>query len=673
MKKFLSFLGVLLFVFSLYAQENLELDKEKLNTGESQLNYVWRQVKISDDFYDKKTMGGYMFAIDGYLIGYEYNPNYPELNYKLGVSYINSVYKPKGLSYLKIAYSQKKNVAKDIFWQLGLGYQYNYMFDSAIFYFNEYKATLKDYELKKVEDKINARIQECELALKLVENPVNVRITDLTEINSEYPEYCPVITADESKIYFTARRPDCVGATIDPSDGQFYEDVYFAESKDGKWQEVKNPGMPLNTRFHDATVALAPDGNSMLTYRGGDLYICYKRGQKWSYPEPLPENINTDAVENSACFSFDGKTIYFVRGKTNDPKTSNSDIYVTRFVNNKWTDPEKLPDIINSPKDEDGVFIHPDGRTLYFSSLGHGTMGGYDIFKSVKDNNGNWTKPVNMGYPINSPDDDIYFVLSADGKTGYYSSVRQNSEGFSDLYKIEFLKEKEVPVDTVVADNDTIEVVQDNETVYLTLVTGMVYDGISLDPVEAEIKIYDNATDSLILVTNSDSKEGTYIVTLPSGTNYGMNVTADNYLFHSENFDLPKDEAFQRIILDIPLFKITEGAKVVLKNIFFDFDQATLRNESVSELMRVVLFLDQNPSVKIEISGHTDNKGSYDYNKKLSKERAKSVVDFLVSKGIEASRLTYRGAAYDEPVASNETEEGRQMNRRVEFKIISNK
>jgi len=663
----------------LFAQENIKLSKDKLNTGEKNLSQVWKQVRISEKFFSSGKMGGYMLAIEGYLLGYDYNPNYPELNYKLGVSYLKSLYKTESLKYLEAAYQQNNNVTKDILWCLARSYQYNSKFDTAVFYYEAYKNSLSANELKNIEAEINERIEECELGILLMKTPVNVKISPISEINTEYPEYCPLITADESKIYFTARRPDGTGSDIDPSDGQYYEDIYMSEFKNGKWTMPKNLGRPINTRSHVATVALSPDGNSMLLYRGGDLFITYRSGDKWSIPEPMPENINTDKIENSACFSFDGKTIYFVRGKTNDPKTSNADIYVTHFINGKWSNPERLPDIINSPKDEDGVFIHPDNRTLYFSSLGHGTIGGFDIFKSTKDDEGNWTKPVNLGYPINTPDDDIYFVLSADGKTGYYSSVRIDGKGFSDIYKIEFLKSKTIFQDTednLIAVHDSanvqLEQKQDIQTVYLTLITGIVFDGISLEPIEARIRIFDNNTDSLILTTNSDVKDGSYIVTLPSGINYGMNVTADNYLFHSENFDLPKDEAFKRIILDIPLYQVSEGAKVILKNIFFDFNSSVLRRESLPELFRIVNFLEENKGIKIEVSGHTDDIGSHEYNKKLSENRAKAVVDFLIEQGIDKSRLQYRGASFDEPIALNESEEGRQLNRRVEFKILKN-
>ncbi len=681
MKKFISFLMLFFLTSAIFSQEDLVLTKEKLDTGNPGLNSIWRQVKISEDFFAKHSRGGYMFALEGYLLGYEYNDHYPELNYKIGVCYLGSVYKPKSLFFLKKAYEQKNNVAKDIFWQLAKAYQYNYKFDTAIFYFNEYRKMLNSNELEKKSTLIDERIEQCKLAKEMVANPVNVDIINMAEINSEFPEYCPVITADESRIYFTARRPDCTGSSVDPNDGQYYEDIYTSKFIDGKWQNPVNIGMPLNTRNHDATVALSPDGKSMLIYRNGDLLICHKRGKKWSFPEYLPDNINTDAIENSACFSFDGKTIYFVRGKTNDPITSNGDIYVTHLKNGKWSDPEKLPPVINTNRDEDGVFLHPDGRTLYFSSMGHNTMGGFDIFKSVKNDDGTWSEPVNLGYPVNTPDDDIYFVLSADGKTGYYSSVRKNSEGFSDIYKLKFYPEKKIfqdAEDNLIASNDTtitqnLENNADFQKVYLTLVTGQVYDAITLKPIsEATIEIVDNEVDSTVLTTTSD-EDGNYIVTLPSGKNYGMNVNADGYLFHSENFNLPADEEFNKIVLDIPLYNITAGAKVILKNIFFDFDKATLRKTSIPELIRVVDFMNDNPQVVIEVPGHTDNRGSHEYNKKLSEARAKAVVDFLISQGIDPKRMTYRGASFDEPIATNDTDEGRQMNRRVEFKIISNK
>lgn len=414
-------------------------------------------------------------------------------------------------------------------------------------------------------------------------------------------------------------------------------------------------------------------------YKAGDIYICNLKGDKWTSPELLPEVINSEKIENSACFSFDGNKIYFIRGKTNDVETSNGDIFVSEKINGIWQKANKLSDVINSKYDEDGVFMHPDGKTLYFSSKGHNSIGGYDIFKSTLKSNNTWTEPQNLGYPINTPDNDVYFVLSADGKTGYYSSIREDGKGFTDIYKINFAPQKAtfqngddnlIATDENTTSESSLEVAEEIKTVNLTLVTGKVFDNNTLEPVETVIQVFDNEKNEIVLETTSNSKTGKYLVTLPSGKNYGMAIKAVGYLFHSENFDLPESQTYQKVTKDIPLFPIEEGSKIVLKNIFFDFDKSTLKKESFYELGKLVSFMNENPKLNIEISGHTDNKGSEQYNQKLSESRAKSVVDYLINKKIDKNRLKYRGASFNEPIASNNTDDGRQLNRRVEFKII---
>jgi outer membrane protein OmpA-like peptidoglycan-associated protein len=323
--------------------------------------------------------------------------------------------------------------------------------------------------------------------------------------------------------------------------------------------------------------------------------------------------------------------------------------------------------------------MHPDGKTLYFSSKGHQTMGGYDIFKAVYED-GMWSEPENMGYPINTPDDDVFFVMSASGKHGYYSSIKKEGKGEKDIYKITFLGPEKQPVlnteDNLLASlshpvsETVIEEAVEIKTVALTILKGTVKDAITLEPLESMIDLVDNEENKVIANFKSNSKTGKYLVSLPAGKNYGIAVSAENYLFHSENFDIPLASGYAEIVKDVLLKKIAVGSKIVLKNIFFDFDQATLRDESMSELGRLYELLVEVPTLKIEISGHTDSKGSDPYNQKLSEKRAKSVVDYLIGKGISKSRLTYRGAGEAEPVATNDTEEGMQMNRRTEFKVL---
>ncbi len=672
----LTFLQVLVFI-TMFSQESPRIFKDEFYIPHKKgFNYAWKAVLLGDKFYNEHTRGGYMYALENYKVAYKYNPENAALNYKIGVCYLKTVYKDSALYYLQKAYRLNRHIVKDYFWELGQAFQYSYQFDSAIAYFEKFKQGLSATMLITYAKQIDRKIFECYNAKKLVQHPVNVKIENVQEVNTIYPEYSPIVTADESELYFTARRPDCVGGDVDYSDGQYYEDIFVVFREHGHWSKVYNVGPPINTRYHDATVGLTPDGRKMIIFRDGDLYLSERHGDRWGYPVPFPDIINTDSSESHACFTYDGKTLYFIRGKEPGSPTSNGDIYVTHLVNGHWTKPQRLPDNVNTPYDEDGVFMMPDGRTLYFSSRGHNTMGGYDIFVTHLNDDGTWSDPVNLGYPINTPDDDIYITLSASGIYGYYSSVRKDSHGYTDIYRITFLDR--IPLfmtseNNLIADlsRPSKEILQAESFSPVALVVGYVKDKKTGKPLHAQIEVYNLDNDSLVLQTESNEKTGKFIVTLPAGHNYGLMIKKQDYLFYSENFNLPEDAAFKRVEKVIELPGIEQGASMVLSNIFFDFNSATLKKESYAELNQIVEFLKHNPDVRIEISGHTDNIGSREYNLRLSEQRAKAVVSYLVDHGISPDRLKYRGAGFDEPIASNETAEGRQKNRRVEFKIIS--
>ncbi len=281
-------------------------------------------------------------------------------------------------------------------------------------------------------------------------------------------------------------------------------------------------------------------------------------------------------------------------------------------------------------------------------------MGGYDIFKSTLEGKA-WSKPENLGYPINSPGDDVFFVVSASGKHAYSASVRSDGFGERDIYRISFIDPPTEP-----------------HQPKLTLLKGIISDAVSSAPIGAKIEIGDNEKNEIVAELESNSTTGKYLVSLPAGKNYFIAINAgETYLFHSENVNIPITYGYQEIEKDIMLYKIDVGTKIVLNNIFFDYDMATLRTESTTELARLVGVMKDNPSIKIEISGHTDSKGSDVYNQKLSENRAKAVVDYLVEKGVVKGRMEYKGYGESEPVATNDTEEGMQLNRRTEFKILS--
>lgn len=627
--------------------------------------------------------GYYYEALQYYLEAQKFNPNYSQLNYRIGVCYMNLRMRYRCIDYFEKAYQLRRDVAPDIHLMLARGYHLNGQYDKAIGEYKAHIALLTPMEAPEMKPLLEKYIAECECGKQLMETPARAFVDNAGSVlNSRYNDHSPLISADESMMIFTSTRTN--GRNVDPADGQYDEDIYVSYNENKNWQVPEEIGEPINTKYNDATVGLFPDGQQLLIFDNnkgnGDIEQCSLKGTKWEYPKAMPKPINSDARETSACFSPDGRSIYFVSDRPGG--FGGSDIYVcSRTAKDKWGEAVNLGPIINTQYDEESVFMHPDGRTLYFSSTGHNTMGGYDIFMSQRDDNGNWSEPVNLGYPINSPEDDLCFVISANGRHGYCSSVRPEGSGGLDIYRMTFLgpekpytlscednliSARSQPVSDMVMEA-SVELV----TIRLTIVKGTVRDAISNEPVSATIDIVDNEKNEVIFTSQTNSATGKFLVSLPSGKNYGLMVRADNYLFHSENFDIPAATEYQEIDKDIALNNIKKDVKIILKNVFFETGSAKLKPTSYAELGRLTKLLSDMPAMRIEISGHTDNQGSKATNQRLSEARAKSVVDFLISEGVDASRLEYKGYAFDQPVADNATKEGRAMNRRVEFKVLS--
>ena len=646
-----------------------EITQETFKKEKEGFAEAWKAVKNGNKFFDTGNRALYSNALDEYLQAYKYNNENAALNYRIGVCMLNTQNKSAALKYLEKAETINKNVSPLLPYYLAKAQMLNLQFNSALGNFEKFQAS-KTIEAKTAAQEINRLKENCKNGKELTGNPIDVIIKPISEINSEYPDYCPVITADGITMYFTSRREDASSGVIDKADGFNYEDIY-ASKNNGNWQSPKNIGSPINTKDHDATVALSPDGNNLITYRNGDLYICERKKGKWSAPTRIEGGINTDAIENSACFSYDGNTIFFIRGKQSDPKKSNGDIYMSRKTKNGWSQATKLPPNINTKYDEDGVFMLPDGKTLFFSSKGHNSMGGYDIFKTEWQSDGSWSNPVNLGYPVNTPDDEIYFVLSADGKTGYYSAAKPDGKGYTDIYEITFLppqKKEEQPsnqTDTVKTEPEKPVVVSN-----MTLLTGKITACASQQPLNATIEIYDNSTNSMIYTTEANTDDGGYIVSLPAGKNYNIAVKMENYMYHSENIQTPNNSGFEHKTINICLNKIETGSKITLNNLFFDTDKYEIKPESEIELAAVHKLLTDNPTIKLEISGHTDNTGSKEHNITLSKNRAEAVKKYLINKGINENRLSFVGFGDSQPTDTNETVEGRAKNRRVEIKIV---
>jgi outer membrane protein OmpA-like peptidoglycan-associated protein len=713
MKRILFFCSLVL-SFTAFSQ-SIEFEKENFPGKKEELKVARKSLEVGTEFYDAgrkefddfvkdnligkyKTMGasvrdyertGYANFKDAHSPlsdAQKFNPKNARLNYMLGFTkFWEPMLIKEATQHLLEAYTLDPEVAIDAPFWLGWSYHLQTRWDDAIKYYTIYLGKLNQKpkgNAERIED-VTKKINECNNGKKLMANPERVFVDNLgPSINTQYPEYSPAITTDEETVIFTARRDNSTGGQKD-EDGGYNEDLYISTKLNGKWQLSKLLSKHVNTEGHDASAGLSPDGSKLYVYRfvgndGGDLYESVLFGNDWEPPVHMNKNVNTKYHESSVSLSFDLRRLYFISDKPNG--MGNRDIYFTDIdVKGEWGMSKNIGPDVNTKYGEEGVFIHPDGKTMYFSSQGHDNIGGYDIFKSTFEN-GKWGKPVNLGYPINGPDDDVFFVVSGSGNRAYFASSKQGGYGDKDIYKITFLGPEKEPLlsteDQLLAmvanpiSNLKVEAATEIKTAKLTILKGVVTDAKTGQVLEAMIDLIDNDKNEVLATFKSNSATGKYLVTLPSGKNYGIAVKRDGYLFHSENFNLPDNADYQEFTKDVALKKIEVGSTIILRNIFFDFDKATIRPESANELDRLIKLLNDNPTVKIELGSHTDSKGSDDYNMRLSDSRSKSVVDYLISKGIAAGRLVAKGYGETKPMDTNDTDAGRQNNRRSEFKIL---
>lgn len=671
MKKIIFSIIALLLCYAAVAQTNVEFTNEAFPNDKKGVKEAKKQIKEGEKLLAE---GQFREAYEQFIKANKFNPNNAKLNYNLFKCAYNLKQERESYNYLNRAYKIDPNVDPEIVYFKGMERQANYDFDEAISF---YSAVSPSSQWKKSAEK---RIKDCLFGKGTIGKQVRCFIDNIgNNVNSQYDEYNPVVTADGRMIYFTSRRAYKKAQYAD--DGNYFENIFYSrQSGDDNWAPSEMVEGINNLKDHDAVQGVTVDGRKMLIYRAdgnGDLFEAAKKGGKFEKPKAL-KALNTDAHETSATYSYDGKTIYFC----SDRKDGYGEHDIYRSVmdsKGRWGKPENLGPVVNTPYDEKSVFAHPDGKTLYFCSDGHPGYGGFDIFVTTYVN-GEWTEPINLGYPVNTSGDDAYFVITADKRTGYYSSKQAGGQGGYDIYKILFLgPEKEFAYRS---ENDLIDGVESFveidikseqlplEEARLTLLRGVVIDADTKEPIAgAHIDLYDIVENMQLLSFESD-EEGRFLLSLPSGRNYGENINAPEYLFHSENFNIPDTATYQVIEQVIKLDKIAVGKSIVLNNIFFDFDKSTLKPESITELDKVYELMVANPEMRVEISGHTDNKGSAEYNKGLSMRRAQVVVNYLIKKGIKKNRMKAMGYGFDRPIDTNDTDEGRAHNRRTEFTII---
>jgi outer membrane protein OmpA-like peptidoglycan-associated protein/tetratricopeptide (TPR) repeat protein len=634
-------------------------------------------VEKGDKFFGRKD---YENALSSYLEAIKLSPEDPAVNFRLGLCYLHTEKKGKSLEFLEKAYAAKPDIDQDIDYHLGLAYQASYNFSKAITHLESFKK--KNKRLSEIADH---KIFECRIGDSLATHPAYVEIENLGGvINTSFHDYSPLAKDNGNTLIFTSNRTE----EMVMKSGLVFEDIYVSHREGSGWTKPTKISENINNKYNDAAASLSPDGRTLFLYYeegAGDIYTSRLEGDGWTKPEPLNKNINHPLYwETSASISADGTKLYFTSNRPGGQ--GELDIYVSELdKNGAWGKAVNLGPTVNTPFHEDSPFIHHDGKTLYFSSDGHPSMGSNDIFKS-EFVDGKWTKPVNLGFPINSIEYDGFFTLSEDKKTGFYSALREDGYGDADIYRVKFLDPPPKPEPVVVA---SVEPVPDTtlkkqpedfvdpiiqlhrDMKIVTILKGKVIDEVTAVPIGAVITLVDNETQNVITRINSNPQTGDFELVIPHGGNYGVSTEKDGYLFNSINFNLPQFAEFQEIDTHILMVKAEVGSKVVLKNIFFDVGKTDLRNESIAELEKMKMLLESSPHLKVQINGHTDNTGNDANNMALSLKRAEAVVQYLISKGIDSNRVSAKGFGSQRPLVSNDDEqEGREINRRTEVEII---
>jgi len=538
---------------------------------------------------------------------------------------------------------------KPLFFELATAELMSGQYDRALVHFRAYIELNQNNE--KNRDAALKGIKDCEFAIKSIENPVPFNPFNIGDsVNSENDEYWPSITVDGQMLLFT--RQERIGGKTNI---RSQEDFYISKMTDNGWGRSFNAGAPLNTPRNEGAQSVTSDGTGMYFTACDrpeglgrcDIYFSSYDGQKWSQGINLGAPVNSRYWEAQPSISSNGRMLFFASNRPGG--LGGMDLwYSVKDNDEKWSNPKNLGGAINTPGDEMSPFIHFDGRTLYFSSNGHQGMGGHDIFYSRMNDDTTWSEPVNLGYPINTYNDEMGLIIDASGSKAYFSSVRDEKYG-KDIFYFELYPEaRPEPV---------------------SYFKGKVMDKETGRLLSAEYELV-NLKTGTVVANGKSGFDGNFLICIPSGANYGLNVNKKGYLFYSDNFMLEGIHSItEPFIKNVLLTPIKTGETVILANVFYEFDSWELKPESVIELKKLYKLLADNPAVCIEIGGYTDSIGTAAYNQVLSERRAKSVVDFLLSMGITVDRLSFKGYGATSPVADNITAEGRRLNRRTEVRV----
>ncbi|MBB4602244.1 outer membrane protein OmpA-like peptidoglycan-associated protein [Hymenobacter luteus] len=616
-----------------------------------------KQLKTANKFFNQEN---YRASIPYYEQVLAKEPNNAQALFRAGIAYM-SFDKEKASDYIYKAQRLKKNVSKDIEYWLGRVDHLNYNFDEAISHFQAYNATLKSKDTRKKE--LAQLIQHSKNAKVQFNSPKDIFVKNLgPTINTQYSEHSPVISGDDKLLLFTSRGENVTGAGNAEgkkggnlaSDGEYFEDIFEAKRIDDEnWEKPRSLSGVLNGKGHDASIQVFDNDTKMLMYRqdeNGDFFYTEKSGGDWTAPKKLNGNVNSKAYEGDAYITPDGLTIYFSTAKYSEEGTL--DIYYsTRQPGGDWGPAKSIGNAINTVYDDDSPYLSKDGKTLYFSSRGHNTMGGYDIFKSEWDSVGNkWGRPENMGYPVNTPDDDSYYRLSPDGSYAYLSSYRIGGYGEKDIYTINYIKNAIIR-GRVLSQRDS------------TVIPGveLVFSGTQADKTALSYRD----------VTKPET--GDYQVNVLSGRSYQVAVSKDGKNIETQEFAVPISTNDSTVIekdFYVPYVDTSGTQFAQFKKIYFDTDKYKLRPESITELDNISRILKANPGVNISIEGHCDSRNTDEYNMVLGQNRSDAAYNYLKKSGVSETRMVTVSYGERRPAAANDSPENMQLNRRVEFRVI---